>query len=63
VDLLGGRVTLDLTGGWSLGLAVDNILNSDANQFAYGNPFTLGAGLQATPIRPRTVRLSIGRQG
>lgn len=63
VDLLGGRVTLHGAGAWSLGIALDNILDSDANQFAYGNPFTLGAGLQATPVRPRTVRVSIGWEG
>ncbi len=60
VNLLSGRMKLDLSGGWSLGFAVDNILDSDANQFAYGNPFTLSASPQTTPLRPRTFRLSLG---
>lgn len=60
VDLLGGRVALDLAGGWTIGLSVDNMLDTAADQFAYGNPFTLAAGPQATPVRPRAVRLSIG---
>ncbi|WP_154667554.1 TonB-dependent receptor domain-containing protein [Niveispirillum irakense] len=60
VNLLGGRMRLDWRGGWSVGVAVDNLLDSDANQFAYGNPFTLATVPQTTPLRPRTFRLSIG---
>ncbi|MQP68091.1 TonB-dependent receptor plug domain-containing protein [Niveispirillum sp. SYP-B3756] len=62
VNQVNGRMKLDWSDGWSLGLAVDNILDSDANQFAYGNPFTLSAGPQTTPLRPRTFRLSVGWQ-
>lgn len=39
---------------------MDNILDTDVTLFAYGNPFTLAAGPQATPARPRTVRVSLG---
>lgn len=60
VDLLGGRVMVDRPDGWSLFFAVDNILDSTANQFAYGNPFTLADAPQATPVRPRTIRFGIG---
>lgn len=63
IDLVNGRVRLDWSDGWSMGLAVDNMLNSNANQFAYGNPFTLPAGPQATPVHPRRVTFSIGWQG
>ncbi|MFV3075359.1 hypothetical protein [Niveispirillum fermenti] len=58
--LLVARVMVDLPGGWSMGVAMDNILDIDANQFAHGNPFTLAAGPQTTSVRPRAVRLSIG---
>ena len=38
-----------------LGLFADNVLNEDANTFAFGNPFSLAAAGQATPLRPRTL--------
>ena len=63
VDLLNGRLVFDLSNSLSVGLSVDNILDTAANQFAYGNPFTLSAGPQTTPPRPRTVGLSIGWSG
>lgn len=62
VNLLNGRMKLDWRGGWSFGFAIDNIMDSDANQFAYGNPFTLGVSPQTTPLRPRTFRFSVGWQ-
>ena len=43
---------------WRLTLAVDNPANSDANTFAYGNPFILRSTRQFTPLRPRTIWLS-----
>jgi len=60
VELLNGRVRFLLSDGWSVALSVDNILDRRANQFAFGNPFTLGTMPQTTPPRPRTVGLSIG---
>lgn len=63
VDLLNGRFVVDLANGVSVGLSVDNMLDAAANQFAYGNPFTLSAGPQTTPPRPRTVGVSIGWSG
>lgn len=59
VNLLNGRVRFVLSDGWSATLSVDNILDSQANQFAFGNPFTLGTTPQTTPPRPRTVGLTI----
>lgn len=42
---------------WSVFLDIDNLLNSQANTFALGNPFTVSDGLQTTPLRPRTLTL------
>lgn len=42
-----------------LGLACDNILNSEADSFAFGNPFSTLTRHQRTPVRPRTCTLSI----
>lgn len=63
VDLLNGRLRFIFPGGWSAGLSVNNILDTDANQFAYGNPFTLAASPQSSPPRPRTVGFHLGWQG
>lgn len=43
--------------GWSASLTADNLFNSHADRFPFGNPFTLAARTQTTPLRPRTVRL------
>lgn len=42
-----------------LGISLDgsNLLDSRANTFAFGNPFTLASGTQLTPPRPRSIRL------
>lgn len=63
VTVLNGRVGFDLAGGWTVGLSLENILDTRANQFAFGNPFTLPAGPQTTPPRPRTIGFSIGWSG
>lgn len=47
-----GRLRIDL--------AVDNLTNSTASRFAYGNPFSLTYRDQTTPLRPRNARLGIG---
>ena len=41
-------------------LRVDNATGTTGNSFAYGNPFSLGLQAQSTPLRPRTVWLSLG---
>jgi hypothetical protein len=46
-------------GRWGLSLDVENLGNSRANRFSYGNPFRLLEGNQRTPLRPRTVRIGI----
>lgn len=58
----GGVTRLDLSGRLELdravvALSVENLLDARGDRFALGNPFTLRAGAQTTPQRPRTVRL------
>nr|WP_294335194.1 TonB-dependent receptor [uncultured Sphingomonas sp.] len=42
-----------------LSLALANLTDRRANQFAYGNPFTLSLRDQLTPLRPRNLRIAI----
>ena len=44
---------------WGVSLDIDNLLDSRANRFSYGNPFFVADGNQRTPLRPRTVRIGI----
>ena len=53
---LGARVDFGVVG---LSLDVANLLDSRANRFSYGNPFSVAEGHQRTPLRPRTVRIGI----
>jgi iron complex outermembrane receptor protein len=46
-------------GRWGLSVDIENLLNSRANRFSYGNPFSVADGRQRTPLRPRTVRIGI----
>ncbi len=46
-------------GGWGLSIDAENLLDSRANRFSYGNPFSLAAGEQRTPLRPRTIRIGV----
>ena len=46
-------------GRWGVSLDIDNLLDSRANRFSYGNPFSVADGNQRTPLRPRTVRIGI----
>lgn len=46
-------------GRWGVSLDIDNLLDSRANRFSYGNPFSVAEGNQRTPLRPRTVRIGI----
>ena len=43
----------------SASLLVTNPANNRGDTFAFGNPFSLGTESQATPLRPRTVRLTL----
>jgi iron complex outermembrane receptor protein len=54
-----------LSGGWRLrnmdfSLNLDNLTNSRANRFSFGNPFTFFRRDQTTPVQPLTVRLGAG---
>lgn len=42
-----------------LSLALANLTDRRANQFAYGNPFTLSLRDQLTPLRPRNLRIAV----
>ncbi len=46
-------------GQWRGEIFVNNLANTQANTFAFGNPFNFGKILQITPPRPRTIGLSI----
>lgn len=46
-------------GSWQGSLFINNLLNKEANTFAFGNPFSLAAGPQITPLRPRTIGLGL----
>lgn len=46
-------------GRWGLSFDIDNLLDSRANRFSYGNPFFVADGNQRTPLRPRTVKIGI----
>ena len=53
---LGARLDF---GGWGLSVDVDNLIDSRANRFSFGNPFSVAQGNQRTPLRPRSVRIGI----
>lgn len=44
---------------WSATAFVDNPFDTEANTFAFGDPFRLPEGLAMTPLRPRTVGLTL----
>lgn len=44
---------------WGLSLDIRNVGNTRANTFAFGNPFSVTARDQVTPLRPRTIRLGL----
>jgi outer membrane receptor protein involved in Fe transport len=66
LDISQGRyAVVGLNGGWrwrqfETTLTVDNLTNARANRFAFGNPFTIAARDQVTPLRPFNVRLGFG---
>jgi outer membrane receptor protein involved in Fe transport len=47
------------TGAWRLTAYVDNPANAEGDTFAFGDPFTQGRVRQSTPLRPRTVGLTL----
>ena len=40
---------------------IDNLLDVKGDSFAFGNPFSIMTGRQFTPLRPRTLTISIAR--
>ena len=61
-----GRATIDagLTlerGPWTIELSGENVTNSAADTFAFGNPFRIMFEDERTPLRPRTVGLAVRR--
>lgn len=44
---------------WRFTVALDNPGDEHANTFAYGNPFLLRSLRETTPLRPRTVSMSV----
>lgn len=58
-----GRLATTLSSpDWQLTLAADNLFDTHSDTFAYGNPFTLRTDRQSTPLRPRTVSVSVKRR-
>jgi outer membrane receptor protein involved in Fe transport len=55
---LDARVTLQRA-GLDLSLAAANLLNSHADTFAFGNPFSIRGNSQYTPLQPRALTLGI----
>ncbi|MBY0521082.1 MAG: TonB-dependent receptor [Sphingomonas sp.] len=53
---VGSRVEI---GRFGVSINVRNLGNVVGNRFAYGNPFSVAAGTQSTPLRPRTARIGI----
>ncbi|MBW6522809.1 TonB-dependent receptor [Sphingomonas sp. RHCKR47] len=49
-------------GDWTWQAIVDNLLDTRADSFAFGNPFTIDQSAQHTPVRPRTLTVSIARR-
>lgn len=49
-----------IKGMWRVAVFADNIFDSNANSFAFGNPFSLNDMDQVTPLRPRSYGLRLG---
>ena len=59
-DYVTGRFSVGLEANrWSLRAFVENPLNTQANTFSFGDPFRLPEALATTPLRPRTIGLTL----
>ena len=59
-DYMTGRVSLGVEAAWWSATAfIDNPFDTEANTFAFGDPFRLPEGLAMTPLRPRTIGLTL----
>jgi outer membrane receptor protein involved in Fe transport len=47
-------------GPWRATVFVENVGNAEADSFSFGNPFSLHTIRQVTPLRPRTIGVSLG---
>jgi outer membrane receptor protein involved in Fe transport len=45
----------------TIGARIENLFDIQGDSFAFGNPFSIMSGSQYTPLRPRTVTLSVSR--
>jgi outer membrane receptor protein involved in Fe transport len=48
--------------GWAVGLVGENLTNSTADTFAFGNPYRVRLDPQRTPARPLSVGLQLSRR-
>ena len=65
--VMDGYTNLDLAsfanvGKLRLGARVTNATGVKSNSFAYGNPFSVDGSSQITPLRPRTIWMSVSRR-
>ncbi|RZJ00868.1 MAG: TonB-dependent receptor [Brevundimonas sp.] len=59
-DYVTGRVSTGLEAkDWAVVAFVENPLNITANTFSFGDPFRLPEALATTPLRPRTIGVSL----
>ena len=59
-DYMTGRISAGVEGSWWSATAfVDNPFDTEANTFSFGDPFRLPEGLAMTPLRPRTIGLTL----
>jgi hypothetical protein len=61
-DYAVGRLAIALSSAKTRAqLAIDNVGDARGDTFSFGNPFSTARGQQSTPLRPRTVTLSLSR--
>lgn len=59
-DYATGRLSLGVEAGpWVATVFVDNLFDTDANTFAYSDPFRLPDAQAVTPLRPRTIGVAL----
>jgi iron complex outermembrane receptor protein len=59
-DYVTGRLAAGIEGDhWSATAFVDNPFDTEANTFSFGDPFRLPEALATTPLRPRTIGLTL----
>jgi outer membrane receptor protein involved in Fe transport len=59
-DYVTGRVSAGLeTDHWTVLAFVENLFDSSGNTFSFGDPFRLPEALATTPLRPRTVGVTL----